>query len=160
MNVQVFPDHHHDHAVCVTDALEKAESHCLSIGAKLTPIRRRVLELIWTSHKPAGAYDLLGALGRDGRKVAPPTVYRALDFLMESGLVHRVESLNAFIGCNHPGHARDEEIFLCRSCGMASEISDGELGRRIREKAAGIGFAVERQSIEVVGLCRECQAHH
>ncbi|MBP6818549.1 MAG: transcriptional repressor [Ferrovibrio sp.] len=149
--------HGHDHAVCIADALEKAEAHCAATGAKLTPIRRRVLELIWNSHKPAGAYDLLGELSRDGQKVAPPTVYRALDFLVESGLVHRVESLNAFIGCTEPGHERQQEIFLCRECGTAFEISDPELGKRIQHNAASLGFKVERQTIEVVGLCRDCR---
>lgn len=147
----------HDHAACISDALGRAEQHCASVGAKLTPIRRRVLELIWNSHKPAGAYDLLGQLGRDGQKVAPPTVYRALDFLIETGLVHRVESLNAFIGCTAPGHERQQEIFLCRACGTASEINDPQLGQRIHQNAASIGFTVERQAIEVVGLCKACR---
>ncbi|WP_428247154.1 Fur family transcriptional regulator [Ferrovibrio sp.] len=149
--------HGHDHAACIADALGKAEAHCAATGAKLTPIRRRVLELIWNSHKPAGAYDLLAELGRDGQKVAPPTVYRALDFLVESGLVHRVESLNAFIGCTEPGHERHQEIFLCRACGTAFEINDPELGKRIQHNAASLGFLVERQTIEVVGLCRDCR---
>lgn len=150
-------DHNHDHAACISDALAKAEAHCGDVGAKLTPIRRRVLELIWQSHKPAGAYDLLAQLGSEGQKVAPPTVYRALDFLVEQGLVHRVESLNAFIGCTEPGHAVQQEIFICRSCGTATEINDPELGRRIQQDAQTLGFAVERQAIEVVGLCRDCR---
>ena len=157
MSAPVHHHHDHDHDACIVDALGRAERHCAAIGAKLTPIRRRVLELIWNSHKPVGAYDLLGQLGRDGQKVAPPTVYRALDFLIESGLVHRVESLNAFIGCTEPGHERQQEIFLCRNCGTASEISDPQLGQRIRQNAGSIGFIVERQTIEVVGLCRDCQ---
>lgn len=147
----------HDHAACIADALAKADSHCAGTGAKLTPIRRRVLELIWQSHKPAGAYDLLALLGGEGQKVAPPTVYRALDFLVEQGLVHRVESLNAFIGCTEPGHAVQQEIFICRSCGTALEINDPELGQRIQKDARALDFAVERQTIEVVGLCRECR---
>ncbi|HEX6958371.1 MAG TPA: Fur family transcriptional regulator [Ferrovibrio sp.] len=150
-------DPNHDHAACISDALARAEVHCTDIGAKLTPIRRRVLELIWQSHKPAGAYDLLAQLGGEGQKVAPPTVYRALDFLIEQGLVHRVESLNAFIGCTEPGHAVQQEIFICRNCGTATEINDPELGRRIQQDALTLGFTVERQAIEVVGLCRDCQ---
>lgn len=147
----------HDHAACIVDALAKAEAHCAGTGAKLTPIRRRVLELIWQSHKPAGAYDLLAQLGGAGQKVAPPTVYRALDFLVEQGLVHRVESLNAFIGCTEPGHAVQQEIFICKECGTATEINDPELGQRIQQDARALGFAVERQTIEVVGTCRECR---
>lgn len=153
-----FPEKGHDHSLCAADALARAEQHCQKSGARLTPIRRRVLELIWASHKPAGAYDLLAELGRDGLRAAPPTVYRALDFLMEAGLVHRVERLNAFIGCREPGHERQEEIFICRGCGSATEINDPELGRRIRHNAEGLGFEVEGQTIEVVGTCRDCRA--
>lgn len=149
--------HHHDHAACIADALDRADAFCLASGLRLTAIRRRVLELVWASHRPAGAYDLLAQLSEKGQKVAPPTVYRALEFLVEHGLVHRVESLNAFIGCDHPGHDLNQEIFLCRQCGTASEIMDGGLTQRIHENAATIGFAVERQTIEVIGLCRRCQ---
>lgn len=148
----------HDHDACISEALSKAEAHCADTGAKLTPIRRQVLELVWQSHKPVGAYDLLAQLGKDGQKIAPPTVYRALDFLIEQGLVHRVESLNAFIGCAEPGHALQQEIFICRSCGTAQEINDPELGHRIHQDAKALGFKVERQTIEVVGLCRSCAA--
>lgn len=142
----------------MADALAKADAHCAAIGAKLTAMRRRVLELVWSSHRPTGAYDLLAQLGSDGQKVAPPTVYRALDFLLQHGLVHRVESLNAFIGCAEPGHVRQQEIFICKGCGSATEIDDPGLDQRIHQLAATIGFAVERQTIEVVGLCRSCKA--
>lgn len=141
----------------MTDALHRAEAHCANTGAKLTPIRRRVLELIWQSHRPAGAYDLLAQMGGDGQKVAPPTVYRALDFLVEQGLVHRVESLNAFIGCSEPGHAVQQDIFICKGCGTAIEINDPELSARIQADAKALDFQVERQTIEVVGLCRDCR---
>ncbi|WP_341704081.1 Fur family transcriptional regulator [Ferrovibrio sp.] len=147
----------HDHDACIADALSRAEAHCAGTGAKLTPIRRRVLELVWQSHRPAGAYDLLAQMGSGGQKVAPPTVYRALDFLVEQGLVHRVESLNAFIGCAEPGHAVQQEIFICKTCGTAAEINDPQLSARIQEDARGLGFLVERQTIEVVGLCRDCR---
>lgn len=157
-HIQSHSHHHgHDHDACITDALTKAEAHCMGTGGKLTPIRRRVLELIWQSHRPAGAYDLLAQMSADGQKVAPPTVYRALDFLVEHGLVHRVESLNAFIGCTEPGHAVQQEIFLCKTCGTAIEINDPELGSRIQQDAKALDFAIERQTIEVVGTCRDCR---
>src|SRR5690606_10698879 len=89
----------HDHEQCVSDALAAAEQVCERSGARLTPVRRGVLGLVWQSHRPMGAYDLLDTLAReDDRRPAPPTVYRALDFLQEHGLVHRIASLNAFIG--------------------------------------------------------------
>ena len=94
----------HDHSRCVAEALAEAEALCAKQGTRLTTLRKRVLELVWASHKPLGAYDILGVLSEeDGRRAAPPTVYRALDFLLENGLVHRIASLNAFIGCVHPG---------------------------------------------------------
>src|SRR3546814_13619005 len=99
----------HDHDHCVSHALAEADSLCARQGVRLTALRKRVLELVWQSHKPLGAYDILAQLTeQDGRRAAPPTVYRALDFLLENGLVHRIASLNAFIGCNHPEHRSEE----------------------------------------------------
>ncbi|NAT18288.1 Fur family transcriptional regulator, partial [Pseudomonas syringae pv. actinidifoliorum] len=94
----------HDHSHCVHSALAEAETLCTQQGLRLTTLRRRVLELVWQSHKPLGAYDILAVLSEeDGRRAAPPTVYRALDFSSwKNGLVHRIASLNAFTGCNHP----------------------------------------------------------
>ena len=95
--------HPHDHSHCVSDALRAADALCARSGARLTALRRRVLELVWQSHRPLGAYDILGVLSsEDGRRAAPPTVYRALDFLLEHGLIHRLASLNAYkIGRAH-----------------------------------------------------------
>src|SRR5262245_4876474 len=112
-----FPRKGHDHDRCVTDALSAAEAVCARAGDRLTPLRRRVLELVWASHRPAGAYALLDRLREDGRGAAPPTVYRALDFLLERGLIHRIESLNAFVGCAHPGENHLVQFLICRSCG-------------------------------------------
>ena len=89
----------HDHRACVDEALDGAVELCRKRGARLTGTRQRILELVWAGHRPVGAYELLAALGRDGQPAAPPTVYRALDFLVDQGLVHRIESLNAFVGC-------------------------------------------------------------
>jgi len=90
----------HDHSRCVSHALAEAETICARQGLRLTALRKRVLELVWASHKPLGAYDILGVLSdEDGRRAAPPTVYRALDFLLENGLVHRIASLNAITDC-------------------------------------------------------------
>src|SRR5882724_8224269 len=92
----------HDHQHCIDDALVRAATICAQSGGRLTPLRRRVLELVWHSHAPVGAYDILDALRRDGRPAAPPTAYRALEFLLGHGLIHRIESLNAFVGCAQP----------------------------------------------------------
>ena len=100
----------HDHDACVDDAMARAEAICGAQGARLTPMRRRVLELVWNGHRPRGAYDILEDLASDGKKPAPLTVYRALDFLVEQGLVHRLESLNAFVGCADSGGQRDPRL--------------------------------------------------
>jgi Fur family transcriptional regulator, zinc uptake regulator len=152
-----FPISHHDHDACIRVAMTAAEEECRRRGARLTDIRRRVLELVWGSHKPVGAYALLEALGRNGRPAAPPTVYRALDFLQAHGLVHRIALLNAFIGCSHPGHGHAGQFLLCAECGVAVELADGEVDAAIGRAAHRQGFSVTRQTIEIEGLCPECQ---
>jgi Fur family zinc uptake transcriptional regulator len=148
----------HDHSHCVHNALSEADAICERAGLRLTALRRRVLELVWQSHKPLGAYDILGVLTeQDGRRAAPPTVYRALDFLLENGLVHRIASLNAFVGCNHPAHAHQGQFLICRNCNAAIELSNDPISEAIVAGAAGVGFTVESQTVEVVGVCSGCQ---
>lgn len=148
----------HDHSHCVSHALTEAETICERQGLRLTALRKRVLELVWQSHKPLGAYDILGVLSEeDGRRAAPPTVYRALDFLLENGLVHRIASLNAFIGCNHPQHAHQGQFLICRNCHAAIELEQPAISQAIISEAAGVGFVVESQTVEVVGLCAGCR---
>ncbi|MBM3506910.1 MAG: transcriptional repressor [Alphaproteobacteria bacterium] len=147
----------HDHAHCVSDALARAETVCAQRGGRLTDNRRRVLELVWRSHAPVGAYEILEALRKYGAAAAPPTVYRALDFLMEQGLVHRIESRNAFAGCPQPEQHHVAQYLLCEGCGDAVEIEVGGLARRIANRAAEIGFIVAAQTVEARGLCRRCQ---
>ena len=148
----------HDHSHCVTHALGEAESLCTKSGVRLTDLRRRVLELVWQSHKPLGADYILAVLSEhDGRRAAPPTVYRALDFLLENGLVHRIASLNAFIGCNHPGHAHQGQFLICRHCHVAIELEQPAIHEAIQVGAGTVGFKVEGQTVEVIGLCSACQ---
>lgn len=148
----------HDHDRCVADALATAEAVCQRSGARLTELRRRVLELVWGSHTPVGAYDLLGALARGGRAAAPPTVYRALDFLLEQGLIHRIASLNAFVGCAHPEAAHAGHFLICLGCREVSEFDDRGLSDEIAARAARRGFEVRGQAVEVTGLCSRCRA--
>ena len=154
----VFPAHSHDHAVCVDDALETAETLCAERGARLTPLRRRVLELVWSSHRPMGAYDILERLADGGRRAAPPTVYRALEFLLEHGLVHRIESLNAYVGCNRPGPSHSGQFLLCRKCGDVAELNDPEVRAMLGKKAAALGFDLQSQTVELVGFCVNCKS--
>ncbi|MNF39391.1 Zinc uptake regulation protein [compost metagenome] len=148
----------HDHSRCVSHALAEAESICTRQGLRLTALRKRVLELVWQSHKPLGAYDILAVLSeQDGRRAAPPTVYRALDFLLENGLVHRIASLNAFVGCSHPTHIHQGQFLICRNCHAAIELEHAEISAAIVSGAQSVGFVVEGQTVEVLGLCAGCQ---
>ncbi|NQD81506.1 transcriptional repressor, partial [Pseudomonas sp. CrR14] len=143
---------------CVSHALAEAETICARQGLRLTALRKRVLELVWQSHKPLGAYDILGVLSeQDGRRAAPPTVYRALDFLLENGLVHRIASLNAFVGCSHPAHAHHSQFLICRNCNAAVELEQTAISDAIVRGAKDVGFTVESQTVEIVGLCAGCQ---
>ncbi|MES9812367.1 MAG: Fur family transcriptional regulator [Candidatus Thiodiazotropha sp.] len=157
---QQFPSADHDHQHCVAQALHEAESYCRKRGVRLTKLRRRVLELIWANHRPVGAYDLLQQLTLDGHKAAPPTVYRSLDFLLGNGLIHRINSLNAFVGCDHPGLEHTAQFFICRGCGQAAELDDAKIESAIADHATRIGFSIERRSIEITGICTHCEGEH
>ncbi len=145
----------HDHRQCVDSALTTAERICREQGQRFTPIRRQVFELIWQQHKPVGAYLLLEQLQQQGR-VAPPTVYRALDFLLGLNLIHRIASLNAFVGCTHPGAAHQGYFLICRSCKASAELTADAITTEIDRSAARCGFTVLERSVEVMGLCPEC----
>lgn len=148
----------HDHSHCVSHALLTAETLCEQAGLRLTALRKRVLELVWTSHKPLGAYDILAVLSEtDGRRAAPPTVYRALEFLLEHGLVHRIASLNAFVGCNHPGEVHQGQFLICRNCLAAVELQDARVTMALLTSAEAIGFSIESQTVEITGLCAACR---
>ena len=151
-----FLERDHDHRHCVLEALDGAAVLCAERGARLTELRRRVLELIWSGHRPLGAYDVLGRLSRERGGAAPPTVYRALDFLLEHGLIHRIESLNSFVGCAHPGVPHAGQFLICRDCGRAAEINDARIDDAITLGARRAGFRVERRTIEVEGFCPHC----
>ncbi|MGK2740714.1 Fur family transcriptional regulator [Tepidicaulis sp. LMO-SS28] len=147
----------HDHSLCVDDALARAREACEAAGVRLTPIREEVLRIVWDSHKPIGAYDVLARLAEKHGNPKPPTVYRALDFLLEQGLVHRIESLNAYIGCSHEnGDEHSSQFLICRECGNAKEISDPAIGAALKKAAAAEGFKAEKRVIEVTGLCHDC----
>ena len=153
-----FDGKRHDHGLCIEKALGEAERLCQRRGARLTKLRKRVLALVWTSHSPVGAYDVLARLSQEHGRAAPPTVYRALEFLLEQGLVHRVESLNAFVGCPDPSESHNGQFLICRDCGAAAEMEVRAIDRAISAQAAAYGFAVEGKTVEVRGLCPACQS--
>lgn len=153
-----FPNKSHDHHTCIQTALKRADIVCCEHNARLTPTRRRVLELVWHGHAPIGAYEILEVLKAEGHKPAPPTVYRALDFLIQHGLVHRISSLNAFVGCNRPGEHHDGTFLICHTCGTAAEIPDNPVWHSLSEIAQASNFAVAHVSVEAVGECSDCQS--
>jgi len=150
------PDHLHSH--CLESALSKAESGCARKGVRLTDIRRRVLELVWDKHEPVKAYDILEILQGEMKRAVPPTVYRALDFLQQEGYVHKIKSLNAYIGCGEPGHNNTAQFLICSECGVVAEMDDPEIGGMIEAKANQLGFSIKHQTIEVQGLCAACSS--
>jgi len=151
--------HPHDHSRCVEGALARAERVCAERGARLTALRRKILELVWSGHRPRGAYQILEDLSEaEGKSAAAPTVYRALEFLEAQGLVHRIECLNAYVGCSGEGGRHRGQFLVCRVCGNAVEILDPRVDAAIGAAAAVEGFAVETPVVEVRGLCRDCRS--
>lgn len=146
------PNHQH----CIDQALSQAEQLCQRQLQRFTAIRRRVLELVWRQHKPIGAYELLEMLQQDGR-TAPPTVYRALEFLQQMGLVHRIASLNAYVGCAHPGAPHDGQFLICEACKSLAELDVPAITSAIEASAAASGFTTRRHTVEILGLCPRCR---
>lgn len=147
----------HDHLHCVEKALSKAEALCRARGARLTPMRRKVLELLWQRHEPFGAYDLLKALGKDDTRVMPPTVYRALEFLQAQGLVHRIEVKNAYVGCAQPDLPHAGQFLICKECGVAAEMQSASVDAAVLDAAEAHDFEVESQTVEITGTCPNCR---
>ena len=145
----------HDHNSCMTSALLAAQQACAARGVQFTPVRKRTLEILLESHTAMGAYDVLARLDAEGLGSKPPVAYRALSFLVDQGFVHRIERLNAFVACTHPGDKHDPAFMICRTCGAVAEaqISSATLGA----SAAQSGFQIEQTVIEAQGLCPSCQ---
>jgi Fur family zinc uptake transcriptional regulator len=151
-----FIGENHDHQNCVSQALSNAEEICQRHHKRFTDLRRKILELVWRQHKPVGAYELLELLQEKGR-AAPPTVYRTLDFLQELGLVHRLASLNAYVGCTVPGEPHDGQFLICESCQSLAEMDVSSITNAIEESARESGFSPHRHTIEIMGLCPSCR---
>lgn len=156
-DTHAFPKPGHNHDRCTADALKRAAAVCAQRKTRLTDIRREVLELVWKSHVPVGAYDILSQLNSGGGRTAPMAVYRALEFLLENGLVHRLASLNAFIGCAHIGKDHHAAQFLiCRVCETAAELDSAPLTRALTQAVAERGFTIDSQIVEISGFCPHC----
>ncbi|MGH1421264.1 MAG: transcriptional repressor [Hyphomonas sp.] len=157
--------HDHDHQTANTPCspqdvdlfLNEAETHVVRRGAKMTRIRRKVLRLLIESPEPAKAYDLLANLDGEGA-AKPPTVYRALEFLQEQGLAHKIESLNAYVACGHTSHSHSAVFLICNLCGNAEELHATETQTALTQEADAAGFHMASAMIEVRGTCRDCAA--
>jgi Fur family transcriptional regulator, zinc uptake regulator len=143
----------HDHGACRAEAVALAERRCSRGGLRLTPVRRRTLEILLEGHAAIGAYDILARLDAEGLGSAPPVAYRALGFLVEHGFAHRIERLNAFVACDRAGDVHDPAFLICRACGAVAEVTGGQ---PLGSAAAAAGFRVERAVVEVEGLCPAC----
>ncbi len=124
-------------------------------AADLSPHCRNILHVLHKSGKAMSAYALLGALQKSGIK-APTTVYRALDTLMQNGLVHRIETINAFIACCHHATAHGAQFAVCRACGDVTELQDNRLTDAMRAAGQRLKFRIEREMLEILGLCQRC----
>ncbi len=144
-----------------TTLLGHAAAICARRGTRLTELRRHVLGLVLDSARPTGAYDMLEQLRRHHRGAAPPTIYRALDFLLEQGLIHKVERLSAFVGCVHgidedEPHQHAAQFLICRQCGSVTELNDKEIGQALVRAARRSGFRLGHPTIEAEGVCAGC----
>lgn len=152
------PDHDHEHQPCLSQAVSRAEAVFAKQGLRLTPLRRDVLEEVAGSHKAVGAYEVLERLARKGgRRLAPISVYRALESLVSAGVVHRLESRNAFFAC-HAAHAVDRRqiVLACTLCGAVAEVGGTDVFEGIAAAAQATGFRMERALVEVMGACAHC----
>jgi Fur family zinc uptake transcriptional regulator len=153
-----FPPADHDHRHCVQDMMARVESLCARRHLRLTAQRRRVLEIVAASHMALGAYEILARMGRADRALAPISVYRALAFLVEHGLVHRVESLNAYVACTQVGDGHAAQFLVCNACRRVAELECPVIATAILTEAEAASFAVTRPIVEISGLCSACRA--
>ncbi|MBE1283259.1 MAG: transcriptional repressor [Rhodobacteraceae bacterium] len=146
----------HDHALCIAESIEAVAEHCRREGLQLTPVRRRVLEILLQKHSAMGAYEVLDQLREEGLGSQPPVAYRALNFLVSHGFAHKIERLNAFTACTHPGQDHTPAFLICRSCDSVAEAKADPGKDQLAKSAAAMGFQVERVVVEAEGICPNC----
>lgn len=147
----------HDHSGCAADVMARADALAAREGLRMTPVRRRVLEILLEAHRALGAYDVLDRLAEEGHARQPPVAYRALEFLTANGLAHRVERLNAFTACMQPDAVHSPVLMICRACNAVAEAPAEPVRRALGTIAAASGFEIERTSIEAIGCCPACR---
>ncbi|MGB0498514.1 MAG: transcriptional repressor [Rubricella sp.] len=146
----------HDHGHCVESAMHAAETHCAETGLRFTPVRRKALEILLQEHRALGAYEVLDRLRDAGFGSQPPVAYRALDFLVAHGFAHKIERLNAFIACAHPGAQHAPAFMICRMCDAVAEAQSPPARGALGDAARTAGFTIERTIVEAEGICPAC----
>ena len=148
----------HDHSGCAEGGLAHAERTVTGRGLRLTPVRRKALESLLEEHRALGAYDVLERRVEAGFARQPPVAYRALDFLVEHGFAHRIQSLNAYTACMHPGAAHSPVFFICDGCKLVAEAPQADMRQAVESAADQMGFVIDRMNVEAVGRCPVCRA--
>jgi len=146
----------HDHGSCISAGIAAAEAHCRADGLRFTPVRRKALEILLQEHRALGAYEMLDRLRDAGFGSQPPVAYRALEFLVANGFAHKIERLNAFIACAHPGANHSPAFMICRICQSVAEAQSSPARGALGEAARATGFKIERTVVEAEGICPAC----
>ena len=159
MTETLFPQPQHDHGTCVEQAVARARDICAAKSVRLTPLRESVLRVLLSSHRALGAYDIIEALQSDGRRLAPISVYRIIDVLLETGVAHRLESRNAFFAClSEHEDAKSMLVLVCEGCCRVAEAEAPEAWHAIKRMTQSSGFAVTDTVLEIEGVCADCSA--
>ena len=145
-----------NHKIYIDEALKKAEIICNDKGVKLTKLRQRVLKLIWKSHGYVKAYDLLNDLKKIDAAAKPPTIYRSLDFLIKHGFIHKIQSLNAFVGCSHPDEHEDCYFLICKECKSIEECCSNTVKKALTSTSGKNNFSPNQVTLEITGICQDC----
>lgn len=138
--------------------IEQAMAYCEARGLRLTEPRAQVLGIVVEAGQPITAYEALDALGKLVKNPKPPTVYRALEFLQQAGLVHRIESMNAYVACGGDHAHENGQFLICDECGDVQEIQMGQIDKTISDKTHAIGFKTRHWSAEIHGTCKDCRS--
>jgi len=144
------------HKSCIKDALIEAKNICEQRGVKLTKLRETVLKLIWKNHNYVKAYDLLEDLKKIDSSAKPPTIYRSLEFLMENGFIHKIQSLNAFVGCSHPNEHNECYFLICKECQNIEECHSENINEFVQFTSSNNNFSANKVTLEISGICQEC----